>query len=420
MASFTDDFNRADSTNLGAGWVEVSGDWSIVANQLSSGSAGGTVILRAAGAMATNDNSVQVTIAATAAVSHGIWCRGNSNISQGYLWRNDGTSWNLFSVVGGSFVSIGSYAAAAVAGDVAKVQAVGSTIKCYVNGVERVSVTNTAVTTGTSVGLRAESTSSLRFDDFTGADVVTGATGDAAFSGAATLSASGLRATAGNTALTSTASLAAQGVRATASAASLNSTASLTTDGTRTTSGAAGLAASATLAADGTVAHTGDAALTTTAGLAASGQRATSGDAALATAATLSADGQYGANATAGLTATAALTTQGQVAHSSDTALTATATLTADGITGTPSTAGSAALSAAATLAAAGTTAATDNAALAATVTLTAAGTTISTIDDIDITVGTPCSPWVAGQPFVPSWTVQTPQAIDWEVGAPC
>jgi len=176
VTSFSDDFNRANSTDLGAGWVEVSGDWSIVSNQLSPGAAGGTIILRAAGAMASNDNYAQATIAATTAASHGVWCRGNSNISQGYLWRNDGTSWNLFSVVGGSFTSIGSYAAAAVAGDVAKVQAVGSTIKGYVNGVQRVSVTDTAVNTGTSVGFRSESTNSIRFDDFSAADVTSGAT----------------------------------------------------------------------------------------------------------------------------------------------------------------------------------------------------------------------------------------------------
>lgn len=176
MTTFSDDFNRANSTDLGPNWVEVSGDWSIVSNQLSPGAAGGTIILRAAGAMAGNDHSAQFTIAATTAASQGVWCRGNSNISQGYLWRNDGSSWNLFSVVGGSFTSIGSFAGAAAPGDVAKVQAVGSAIKGYVNGVERVSVTNTAVTTGTSVGIRSESVGALRFDDFAAADVTAGAT----------------------------------------------------------------------------------------------------------------------------------------------------------------------------------------------------------------------------------------------------
>ncbi|MFE3031608.1 hypothetical protein ACFXKY_08155 [Streptomyces canus] len=176
MASFSDDFNRADSSDLGAGWVEVSGDWSIIGNRLSSGSAGGTIILRAAGAMASNDHYAQVTIAATAAVSHGVWIRGNSNISQGYLFRNDGSSWNLFQVVGGSFTVIGTYAVAASAGDVAKLQAVGSTITAYVNGVQRINVTDTAVPTGTNVGIRAESAGALRFDDFSAAEVTAGAT----------------------------------------------------------------------------------------------------------------------------------------------------------------------------------------------------------------------------------------------------
>ncbi|WP_030319615.1 hypothetical protein [Streptomyces flavochromogenes] len=174
MASFTDDFNRPDSTDLGAGWVQVSGFWSIASNQLSPGSDGGTIILRAAGPMDSSDHSAQVTIAATTAASHGVWCRGNSNISSGYLWRNDGSEWTLFSVVSGTFTSIGSYAAAAAPGDVAKVQAVGSTIKGFVNGVERVSVVNSAVVSGTSVGLRSTSSAAIRFDDFAAGDVTAG------------------------------------------------------------------------------------------------------------------------------------------------------------------------------------------------------------------------------------------------------
>ncbi|GGW98520.1 hypothetical protein [Streptomyces chartreusis] len=175
MAIFTDDFNRANSSDLGAGWVEVSGEWSIDTNRLSPGAAGGTIILRAAGAMDSNDHYAQMTIAATTSVSQGVWCRGNSNISSGYLFRNDGSTWDLFSVIGGSFSVIGTYAAAAAPGDVAKVQAVGSTITAYVNGVQRISVTDTGVTTGTSVGIRSESASAIRYDDFAAADVVAGA-----------------------------------------------------------------------------------------------------------------------------------------------------------------------------------------------------------------------------------------------------
>lgn len=175
MASFTDDFNRPDSSSLGGNWVEVSGDWSIVSNQLSPGNDGGTIILRAATAMDSSDHSTQATIAATTAASHGVWCRGNTGFSSGYLWRNDGSEWTLFSVVSSTFTAIGSYTAAAAPGDVAKVQAVGSTIKGFVNGVQRVSVTDTAVASGTSVGIRCISSSAIRFDDFAAADVTAGA-----------------------------------------------------------------------------------------------------------------------------------------------------------------------------------------------------------------------------------------------------
>jgi hypothetical protein len=170
MTTFADDFNRADSSNLGAGWVEVSGDWSIVSNQLSPGSLGGTIILRAATDTTTDDNFAQGTIAATTAASQGFVCRGNANFTNGYLWRNNGTSWDLFSIVGGSFTALATFAAAAAPGDVAKVEAIGSAIKAYVNGVERASVTNTDVITGKSTGIRAESVSGLRFDDFSSGD----------------------------------------------------------------------------------------------------------------------------------------------------------------------------------------------------------------------------------------------------------
>jgi hypothetical protein len=333
MTTFTDDFNRADGSP-GANWVQVSGTWSIISQQLSSGTAGGTVIMRAATAMATNDNSAQVTIAATGAVSHGVWCRGSTTFTQGYLWRNDGTSWTLFSNVGGSFTSIGSFAGAAVAGDVAKIQAVGSTIKGLVNGVVRVSVTDTAVTTGTSVGIRAESTNLLRFDDFTGADVTSGATGDAALAATATLSAtgvrttsgdaainttatlsaSGLRAIAGSSALTATAALSASGLRATAGSAVLTSTANLAADGVRGASGAASLNVSATLAAVGAVATSGSGALTATAALTATGAAGRRLDATLAASATLTAAGAIGTASGAGMAVSVGLQASGQVA----------------------------------------------------------------------------------------------------------
>ena len=378
MTTFTDDFNRADGSP-GATWVQMSGTWVIVSNQLSPGTTGGTVLLRAATAMASNDNYAQVTIAATTPVSQGVWCRGTgtSDLTSGYAVRNNGSNWGLFSVTASTFTSIGTYSAAAVVGDVVKIQAVGSTIKVLINGVERINVTNTAVASGTTVGIRSEANTGLRFDDFAAGDVTTGTTGDAALSGTATLSASGLRATTGSSTLTPTAALTASGIRATSAAASLAASAALT----------------------------------------ASGQTTAVADTALAATAALSATGQRGASTGADLTATAALTAQGQVAYSGTATLTATAQLTADGTTSAQP--GSAALGATATLAAAGTTAATGNAMLTATATLTASGTTISTHDDIDVTVGAPYSRWTVGEPSSGPWPVSEPDATPWLTGAP-
>ncbi|MEU0207349.1 hypothetical protein [Streptomyces canus] len=212
MTTFSDDFNRPDSTDLGAGWVEVSTtDWAIVSNQLSPGAAGGTIVVRAATAMSTSDNFAQVTIAATTSASQGVWCRGNSDLTSGYVWRNNGSNWSLFSVVAGAFTNIGTYTAAAVAGDVAMVQAVGSTIKGFVGGIERVSVVNTAVATGTAVGVRSDSTSALRYDNFSAGDVAASVTGTATASfGGLTAAASGVPTVSG------TASAAFGGLTATA------------------------------------------------------------------------------------------------------------------------------------------------------------------------------------------------------------
>jgi hypothetical protein len=176
VAAFSDDFNRPDSSDLGSNWVEVSGDWSIIGGQLAPDTSSGNTIVRATPPMASSDHSAQFTIAATAAASQGVWCRGDSTLSNGYLWRTNGSSWDLFAVVGGGFTGIGTYTAAVAPGDVAKVQAVGNVIKGYVNGIERVSVVSSAVASGVNVGLRVMALPGLRFDNFAAADVTAGVT----------------------------------------------------------------------------------------------------------------------------------------------------------------------------------------------------------------------------------------------------
>lgn len=208
----------------------------------------------------------------------------------------------------------------------------------------------------------------------------TGTTGDAALAGAAALAAAGQRATTGSTGLAATANLTGAGVRqATATA---------------------GLAAAVALAADGTVStHTlGDTNLEAHAVLATTGHRTAATDADLAASAGLAADGL--------------------TIHPGQSELDATADLTADG---TRSTHGETGLAAAVALAAQGATARRSPAALAVTAALTASGATLASgEDDIDVTVGTPYSPWAAKPPRASAWTTRPPHTSSWEVGAPC
>jgi hypothetical protein len=168
MASYSDNFNRPDSTNIG-NWTEIDDNWSIISNQLAPGVATlGLVVYQSP--LDTSDHYAEIAMPAATATSMGVFARSDVTGNTFYLWRNNGSTWNLFSNVGGSFVSIGSYAAAATDGDVARIECIGSTIKGYVNGVERVSVTNTTITTGLYAGLRSEASSTARYDNFLAAD----------------------------------------------------------------------------------------------------------------------------------------------------------------------------------------------------------------------------------------------------------
>jgi hypothetical protein len=165
---FTDDFNRADSTDLGSNWTEVVENWSIVSNQLAPANNGTpSQICLCTQPTTTRDNSVEVTYAVFGSASMGVFCRSNAIANTYYLWRNNGTGWALFRNQGGSFTQIGFAAGVVVNGDIVKIQAIGSTIKGFVNGVELVSVIDTTITTGNYGGVRANGSATLRYDNFT-------------------------------------------------------------------------------------------------------------------------------------------------------------------------------------------------------------------------------------------------------------
>ncbi len=169
MASYSDDFNRSDSTNIG-NWVEWNDDWSITSNQLAPGTASIAFVIYAS-PLATSDHYTQAVLANATTSSMGVFARSTSDGSSYYLWRSNGSVWNLFRQVGGSFIDLGSYNASLANGDVARIECVGSTIKGYVNGIERLSVTDTVITSGLYAGIRSTPSSTARYDNFLTSDI---------------------------------------------------------------------------------------------------------------------------------------------------------------------------------------------------------------------------------------------------------
>lgn len=170
MATYSDDFNRPDSTDLGPNWTEHDDNWSIDTNQLRPGSSTTGVALYGS-PMDTTDHYSEIVISVVGGTSMGVVARSDSNSLNFYVMRANGSNWTIFSNVGGTFTSLGSYTASVTDGDVARIQCVGSTIKGFINGVERISVTDTSITSGLYAGVRGDVTNVGRYDNFLASDV---------------------------------------------------------------------------------------------------------------------------------------------------------------------------------------------------------------------------------------------------------
>jgi hypothetical protein len=172
-AGVTDDFNRADSTNLGASWTERSGNWQIFSNSLRNASTGGDAVVTYTGTYGNVQVSASVQFAtATGTIAIGTRM-GNysggiptvgyvaelSSNGQVILWRVDNWaqlgSYQIPSYQATQPTTLGLYAS-------------GSTLRVDVNGMARINATNTAFTSG-SVGLWSYNATAVNqhiLDDF--------------------------------------------------------------------------------------------------------------------------------------------------------------------------------------------------------------------------------------------------------------
>jgi hypothetical protein len=202
VATFIDDFNRADAADLGPNWTTIIATHTIVANQAAAPGAVTYVNVWATSA-ATADCFSQATLTGFGGTNMAVIARCDGTDSNWYRLTYNGTTLQLSKRVAGTITALGAaHTVTLVAGDVIKITAVGSAIKGYRNGVEVCSATDTALPGGSTqrkVGIRSFGSAAVRFDDWSGGDVT--ASGDKTIVGV--LSSLTLTAPAGSVATTS-------------------------------------------------------------------------------------------------------------------------------------------------------------------------------------------------------------------------
>jgi len=184
---FSDDFNRADNDLLGGNWVERGGsDFDIVTNRveyITYAGASHAVVYNPTGITGA-DYTVQAVVNSVTGNTHNGVCGRRVNF--GGLDSNSYTAFihesnnflYLFKKVSGTWTELGSYAVAINPGTdyTVKLSMQGTTIKAFLDGVERISVTDTALSAAGDACIDGdESSAGTRWDNFLVEDFATGA-----------------------------------------------------------------------------------------------------------------------------------------------------------------------------------------------------------------------------------------------------
>lgn len=170
-----DDFNRANNTQIttgGGALFEVSGDWSILSNQLRHVGAVSEGVALASQASLIKDGFVEVDFQAiSAAGSFGILARWEENVKSGYEARvtYDGTTDYDFKIVrwdlGSSIELFVNSNEPLSSGDTVRFELSGSTLLMKINGVTKITVSDPVHTIG-HLGLIGGSGPTVDLDNF--------------------------------------------------------------------------------------------------------------------------------------------------------------------------------------------------------------------------------------------------------------
>lgn len=184
--TITESFNTADSDTLGPdlSWTELAGDIDIVSNQARSTTIGSQVLARANSDLSSADHYSQAVIGASseaaAATTSTIARKDSTATLTFYLFHNDwgGNVCLLFKSVAGVYTQIGSSVATTlIAGTTYTSRGTcnGSSMSHSIDGSNRYTYTDSAISSGTRCGIRGDKTTSgyVYWDSFEAADLVT-------------------------------------------------------------------------------------------------------------------------------------------------------------------------------------------------------------------------------------------------------
>ncbi len=173
---FTDDFNRADNTDIGSVYTKLSGTWEIISNELHmiTHNAADDVVTYdpALGLVTAADYETEVRCKMTVGGGGGVGVANRvTDINNYYLVEASPSGGNLdmYRKQSGSYTYKGGYAGGITTNTyyTVKLSCVGSSIKAYLNGTERISVTDSNLTSAGKPAMRGFSSDNGQYyDDF--------------------------------------------------------------------------------------------------------------------------------------------------------------------------------------------------------------------------------------------------------------
>lgn len=150
----TDDFNRADSTGLGANWTTITGKTSLnILTNAAVSTAGGNDGNYYNAVAWPNDQWSQATLVDRAAGRNAVKVRVAAAAETYYAGGSDVTDFGnqqqrLWKTVAGVRTSLATNATLLIATDLVYVEARGTTIKLFINGVEVLSAIDSDIASG--------------------------------------------------------------------------------------------------------------------------------------------------------------------------------------------------------------------------------------------------------------------------------